>query len=227
MKKRQCIAFDIDDTLYLERDFVRSGFTEVGRWVEQQFGYSGFGALAWGLFEEGRKGDIFDVAMQRAGIPYEEQTIKKIVTIYRTHSPDIALLPDAAMCLQALHGWVSLALISDGPHESQQNKIKALCLLRAVDIVVLTEAGGRGFAKPHPRAFEEVQNRTGCRGRQCVYVADKPAKDFLAPRQLGWRTIRVRRREGLYSAVEAPEYISAETEVPDLSSVATIVQREP
>src|SRR5207302_9076607 len=30
-----CVVFDIDDTLYLERDYVRSGFRAVGTWAEQ------------------------------------------------------------------------------------------------------------------------------------------------------------------------------------------------
>ena len=29
----QVLVFDIDDTLYLERDYVRSGFGAAGRWA--------------------------------------------------------------------------------------------------------------------------------------------------------------------------------------------------
>ena len=35
------IVFDLDDTLYLERDFVRSGFAAVDRWVSDRFAISG------------------------------------------------------------------------------------------------------------------------------------------------------------------------------------------
>ena len=28
-----CVVFDIDDTLYLERDYVLSGFAAVGPWA--------------------------------------------------------------------------------------------------------------------------------------------------------------------------------------------------
>ena len=30
-------VFDIDDTLYLERDYVHSGFQAVGAWFQQEF----------------------------------------------------------------------------------------------------------------------------------------------------------------------------------------------
>ncbi|MEL7208731.1 MAG: hypothetical protein AAGK32_10970, partial [Actinomycetota bacterium] len=47
------MVFDIDDTLYLERDYVRSGFNAVGEHVESQFGTAGVGRRAWELFIEG------------------------------------------------------------------------------------------------------------------------------------------------------------------------------
>ena len=33
MRLSTCVVFDIDDTLYLERDYAFSGFEAVGRWV--------------------------------------------------------------------------------------------------------------------------------------------------------------------------------------------------
>ena len=34
------VTFDLDDTLYLERDFVRSGFAAVGAWLATERGYA-------------------------------------------------------------------------------------------------------------------------------------------------------------------------------------------
>ena len=36
------LVLDIDDTLYLERDYVRSGFKCVGEWVNDRLGLSEF-----------------------------------------------------------------------------------------------------------------------------------------------------------------------------------------
>lgn len=36
------VIFDLDDTLFLERDFVRSGFAAVGRWMARTIGISNF-----------------------------------------------------------------------------------------------------------------------------------------------------------------------------------------
>ncbi len=120
-----CIAFDLDDTLFLERDYVRSGFAAVGEWAHAQFGITGFAERAWNLFQDGIRRNIFDFALEQTSIPASSETIEKMVRVYRNHEPDIRLARDAVCCLEALRGRVGLALISDGPAESQRNKVRA------------------------------------------------------------------------------------------------------
>src|SRR5882762_4192441 len=133
-----CIAFDLDDTLFLERDYVRSGFAAVGEWAHAQFGITGFAERAWNLFQEGVSRNIFDLALEQTSLPASSKTIEKMVRVYRNHQPDIRLAQDAACCLKALHGRVRLALISDGPVESQRNKVRALALNASIDQIILT-----------------------------------------------------------------------------------------
>ena len=61
------VVFDIDDTLYLERDYVRSGFRAVGEHVARSTGVDGFSDLAFALFEQGLRGHIFDETLLRLG----------------------------------------------------------------------------------------------------------------------------------------------------------------
>jgi putative hydrolase of the HAD superfamily len=107
--------------------------------------------------------------------------------------------------------------------EAQQKKVLALGLDTAVEMVVLTGLWGQEFWKPHPRAFEYVQQQIGAPASCCVYIGDNPAKDFVAPRRLGWHTIRVRRRGGLHFEREAQAGCSADHEVHDLREAASLV----
>jgi putative hydrolase of the HAD superfamily len=200
----RCVVFDIDDTLYLERDYVQSGFAAVGRLVAERFGASGFAAKAWELFERGVRGTTFDEALRQCGASTSADEIAELVSVYRSHLPAIRLLRDAAKCLDALAGRRTLAAISDGPLESQRGKALALGLEHWCEPIVLTATLGAGRGKPHPAAFEHVQQATGFRAEQCMYVADNPAKDFQGPRSLGWRTVRIRRPLGLHFHVEEP-----------------------
>ena len=191
------IILDIDDTLYLEREYVRSGFNAVGRWARQELGIEDFGARAWAAFEAGARGKIFDEVLLACGRLPDYVLVSEMVSRYRTHSPEINLASDARKALDRWHGAVSLAAVTDGPLPSQQAKARALALYRWVPLVLFTATLGDGMGKPHPAAFELVQDGLRVQSARCVYVADNPAKDFAAPKQLGWRTVRVRRPLGL------------------------------
>ncbi|MGQ9635778.1 MAG: HAD family hydrolase, partial [Bryobacteraceae bacterium] len=61
------VAFDLDDTLYLERDYVRSGFEAVGEWAKERLGIGDFTQRAWRWFQQGRRGDIFNQVLVEIG----------------------------------------------------------------------------------------------------------------------------------------------------------------
>ncbi len=197
-KKNVCVVFDLDDTLYLERDYVRSGFRVVGEWCAERLGLEGVQEQAQALFDQGRRGDIFDAALDRLGVGRDAGTVSTMVRIYREHAPQIKLLPDAVECLARLQDRVYLGLLTDGNPVSQWAKIDALGLRDRFDTTVVTGEWGIEFSKPHVRGYRHLESQSGtCSGR-FVYVADNPSKDFLAPRTLGWNGIRVRRPAGLH-----------------------------
>ena len=195
-----CVVFDIDDTLYLERDYIRSGFVAVSRWLSAQRKVIGFFELAWKMFEIGWRGNVFDRTLECLQVPYDRELIRQLVKVYRNHRPEIVMLEDASALLVRLHGYLPLAVVSDGPMLSQRAKVEALELRTWVDPILFTDELGLDAAKPCPRAFLAVEKIVGVRGARCVYIADNPKKDFRGPKVLGWRTIRIRRAAGIYSS---------------------------
>lgn len=201
------VVLDMDDTLYIERDFARSGFAAVGALL----GDDTFAPRAWALLERGGRGDIFD------RLAPDPSRVRDMIATYRSHAPAIALAPDAARLLARA---ISCALITDGHEVTQRNKIAALGIGH-LDPVIVTDMWGQQFRKPHPRAFETVMARHGGVGADYVYVGDNPAKDFLAPRALGWRTLRIRRAGGLHEKAEpaSPDH-APDAEIASLDEVA-------
>lgn len=218
----RCVVFDVDDTLYLERDYVWSGFRAAGEWVAGAFGLRDFAERAWAEFEGGRRLDIFDRVLLSGGVEVDRAVVAQLVRRYREHLPAIRLLPDARRSLDALHGDVALAAVSDGPFASQRAKVEALGLSRWLAPMVLTAELGEGLGKPHPGAFRIVEEATGCSGPACVYVADNPSKDFAGPASLGWRTIRVRREGGLHQSL--PSGADVEIEIADLTALPALLR---
>jgi putative hydrolase of the HAD superfamily len=210
-KKNVCVVFDLDDTLYLERDYASSGFRAVGEWCIEHLKLRGVEEQTQALFDQGIRGDIFDVALDRLGIERNAGTISTMVRVYGEHTPQIQLLPDASECLARLQDLVYLALLTDGNPVSQWAKIDALGLRDRFNTIVVTGDFGIEFYKPHQRGYQCIEARFGmCCGR-FVYVADNPSKDFYAPRTLGWNAIRVRRPAGLHEHQEcAPGLVRVE-----------------
>lgn len=217
------IVLDIDDTLYLKRDYVRSGFEAVGRWAQSELGIRDFGQRAWAAFEAGLRDTIFDTVLAACGARSDDAVITALVARYRTHTPSIALAADARAALDRWFGHVDLALVTDGAVSSQHAKVRALGLERWTEVVVCSSSLGAGRDKPHPAAFELAQEQLGVDGKSCVYVADDPTRDFAGPKALGWRTVRIRRRLGLHA--DLPSGSDVDHEITSLDQLDGVLVR--
>lgn len=193
------LIFDLDDTLYPERAFAFSGFTAVAEvFADLLSGADQAAARMRQLFDTEHRPRVFNTLLAEIGLEPDPRLITAMVQAYRTHRPTIALHADADAALTRLRGRCRLGLITDGPIIMQRHKIEALGLRTRLDKIILTAEFGEGFGKPHTRAFETMAERLGTNPALCAYVADNPAKDFAAPNVLGWRTVQIRRVDGIY-----------------------------
>ncbi|HRO16375.1 MAG TPA: HAD family hydrolase [Paracoccus sp. (in: a-proteobacteria)] len=211
------IVFDLDDTLYLERDFAISGFRAVGAAMQARHGAEGFAAHCTAEFRDGRRGDIFDRALTRFNLDRAEQ-VTALVAIYRDHAPEISLCPDAARWFDR-HGG-GFGLITDGPERMQRNKIAALGLDGRIGLVIPTGQWPAGFGKPNPRAFELAQ---AAAGGPCVYVADNAAKDFVTPNRMGWLTVQLLRPERIHPCTAPDPLHEARARIADLDQLDAVI----
>ena len=231
------VAFDLDDTLYPERAFIRSGFRAVSDYLQRErlVRRPLWPDLDAG-FEAGVRDHAFDRALAAAGVTPTPPLIQTLVEIYRTHrlpgggaTPlDIRLYEDADRALADLRrAGLRLGLVSDGPLAAQQAKVRALGVETRLDDIVLTDALGPEFWKPSPRAFAEMARRLAVEPHACLYVADNPQKDFDGPAAAGWApSVRVRRPDGLYrdTRLGAAATPLAAT-LPDLSGLVAVLDR--
>ena len=189
------IVFDVDDTLYLEAEYVRSGFKAVARVVARTGAIGSAEAydFLYGCFERGVRQNTFDLLFEKVPALQSRLEVRELVQAYRAHEPGIALLPGVGELLEELRiRGVGLGLITDGALESQERKVAALGLDKIVSQAVLTDHWGRNYWKPHPRAFEHIADAWKIPAERLVYIGDNPDKDFVAPNRLGWRTVRLR-----------------------------------
>lgn len=200
-------VFDLDDTLYLEREFVESGFKAASRRLFEKTGVKNFEETASNLFQSGRRNLLIHEAMQLLGLDFKVELTNELIEIYRSHIPTISLLPDSIEFLSRARKESQLGLITGGRPETQRRKIEALRLMDTFQIVVFSGDRGENMDKPHPWSFAEFERNSNACKSQILYFADNPLKDFTVPMQLGWRITRVRREEGIYSSIEGSPQI--------------------
>jgi len=197
--KPEAVIFDLDDTLYSERSYAFSGFDAVANAFAGRLGSAGeMAALMRQLFDSAHRSRVFNEVLRQRGLGDDPAMVAAMVTAFRTHAPNIQLYADADAALTFWRAHGKTGIISDGLVIMQRAKILALSLSARVDEIILTDELGADFAKPSPKAFETLAARWGVDHGRCVYVADNPAKDFIAPNALGWRSVRVVRADGVY-----------------------------
>lgn len=221
------VIFDLDDTLFDEIDFCRSGFhaaaDHVARLSDACSTDEVFAAF-WDSFITGDCGSTFNVGLGRLGIPYDDRLMHALVQAYRTHPPKLALPAESRAVLDALKDTYTLGLLTDGYLPTQRLKVRALGIEPYFRAIMYTEELGREFWKPSPRGFEKLLELLGARPEQAVYVADNALKDFIAPNRLGMLTIQVRRPSGLYSQVSSQPDAAAQLRIDRLGDLPGVLR---
>jgi putative hydrolase of the HAD superfamily len=220
------VVFDLDDTLFSERNYVLSGFRAVAAWLERQHGVDEERAFAGleELFERGVRLNTFDVWLAAQGLA-DEVAIPDLVGVYRSHVPSIVPAPGVPELLESLNGRTRLGLVSDGYASVQRRKFEALGLAVYFDAVVFSDELGRAFWKPSPRPFEVVAEALGVDPSECVYVSDNPLKDFIGARLVGMATVRLRRPDGVYAQIEPPtEAHAPDVELPEIVALGELLE---
>jgi putative hydrolase of the HAD superfamily len=190
------LVFDLDDTLYPERQFALSGFAAAGRWAEAELGVAGLAADMARLLDGGHLGELFRLALAARLPNYTPEQLACLIEAYRNHDPQLSLFDDAAWALAHFAPQAKLGLITDGTLSMQAKKVAALGIGARFGQIIYTHAlGGRQYAKPHPRSYELVEAALAGKGDRLVYIGDNPAKDFIVPNERGWISIMVERPE--------------------------------
>ncbi|WCL53061.1 HAD family hydrolase [Gimibacter soli] len=191
MKKHPAILLDLDDTLYEEADYVRSGYRHLGEVFATEAGVPAAAITGFltGRFEaQGREG-AFDALLLEFPVLALKVTVADLVDAYRKHQPTISFYPGAREMLGRLKGRYPVAIVTDGLPLMQRNKVQALGLEQLVDAIVY--CWEEDAPKPDPAAYLKALALLGGSAESALIVGDNPAHDELAAKALGCRFVRV------------------------------------
>lgn len=185
------VIFDLDDTLYNEKQYIRSGF----RAIQEYLDIPDAADELWSCFEKNEP--AIDSYLKKIGrIDLKDECLK----VYREHKPEIDLRADVVQQLEMLRAkGIKIGIITDGRPIGQRNKIQSLGLETLVDDIIITdELGGEQFRKPCDIAFRIMQRRWRVPFEQLIYIGDNIHKDLQAPKQLGMQWAIVKNKDSLY-----------------------------
>jgi putative hydrolase of the HAD superfamily len=211
------ILLDLDDTLYDEASYMRSGFAAVAAAIAGMSGYASSSVLAVLLDVERRdgRGHVFDSALAAFGMAAEPEFVQHLVTLYRSHRPRIALHPGARDLLARLRERSCTAIVTDGLPMMQRRKTEALDLEGAVDAVVYSWE--LQAPKPAPESFLHALTRIGASPAEAVVVGDNPYHDMVAAHAIGAKSIRV--RSGRFASMAAPPGGEPDLEIAEIGAL--------
>lgn len=218
----KAVVFDLDDTLYNQKDYIYSGLTVLDNWVKSKFKVNGFYDQAKRLFETGEKDFIFNKTLELMNIPFDEKLIQGMKKQYESHIPQISLLDDAKWILSNLANDIKIGIISDGDIEIQANKVRVLRLNERFHSVILSDRFGRNHWKPSPIPYKHVCMAMNVSHQECVYIGSDILKDFITAKRLGWKTVHINRRNPVYSSITVSEEYMAHYQIDNLKKLSTI-----
>lgn len=187
------VIFDLDNTLYSEMSYVKSGFMEVSDYLSNRYKLDCdmvFEKMIHIFNVEGR-GKVFNILLKDLNLS-EKENVLNLVYIYRFHAPKISLYADVLDTLTRLKAEnYKLGIISDGKAIVQKNKIDALNLNKIFDVIILTDALGPDFWKPSIVPYQIALDLLNSNPNESCYIGDDSFKDFLGPKSLNIKTIQV------------------------------------
>lgn len=223
--KLQAVLFDLDDTLYVEAEFFRSGFGAIARTLAAA-GHGDAAALAAQIYDihwhENRE-RVFNVAAERLG--FSPELIPQLVREFRDHVPELSLAAEVRILLAELRGRYALGCVSDGHAAVQRGKLAALGVELLLDAVVVSDELGRDAWKPDPRPFWECCRRLGAAPQQSVFVGDNPERDVRGALAAGMISVRLRRPEGYFSRTLAAPSDTPHFEIHSLAELPGLLHQ--
>lgn len=223
--KIKVVVFDLDDTLFSEIEYVKSGFIAVAKYFENKFNLDSnilYNFMVKELEENGR-GKIFD-SMLKAFDTYSKKNVEKAILVYRTHKPNIVLPQESIEVLKYYSSLkIPLYIVTDGNKIVQNNKIEALGVRKYIKKDFITHRYGLKSSKPSTYCFEKIAKLEKLDYKDIVYIGDNPNKDFVNIKKLGFRTIRI--KQGIFMSLKKTKEYEAEIDIKSLIELKKIIYK--
>jgi len=211
----RAVCFDLDGTLFDDRQYVRAGLLHAGDKLESIADIDLSAELLEAYFDRGIREGTFDTVLAEHDV--SQMYVPKLVEAYHENDADLTPFPGVAETLATLADDYNLALITGG--HNGMDKLRRLDLGGYFDTVIVTSE--EPYTKRDPQPFEAVLDALGATTGESVYVGDRPGHEFFQPNRLGMGTIRV--KTGQYAGVDATGQAEPDVTIPTVRKLPELL----
>ena len=180
ISKNSVWVFDLDDTLYKERDYQISGYNFIALLIQRLYQQDVTLIIKQAIKD---KTDVLQSICNYLNLPLSVKD--SLLWQYRNHIPKLILDDETKNTLFHIEkNSLAIAILTDGRSVSQRAKIASLGLSH-YDLYISEEWGKD---KPDDKRFLAIMDKYPS-ADSFIYAGDNIKKDFLTPNKLGWITI--------------------------------------
>lgn len=177
----KAIVFDLDDTLIPHKAWIMAKVRHVARKFITE-NVDAFIEYAHFLLNEGGASHLYDNLCEEFCIRAPK---KELIDAHRDFVPEtLESYPEALSILSQFRGSYRLALLTDNPVKSQNQKLELFKAKQLFDSIILTNA--YNLQKPDPLAFFRVVDELGVSPSEVVMVGDNYHRDILGALNAGF-----------------------------------------
>ncbi len=179
---RKAVIFDLDGTLYNERDYLSAAWLGIGKDLEKKQGISHMVVNQFLEDEFILHGHpaLFNKLITAFGLPAEYMSEALVILRNVEITGKINCYPEMTRCLEWLIGeGRQLFIVTNGNVIQQKNKIKNIefgTLLNHIDVIYANEIA----PKPDPAAFLFLQKKYQLLKREVLMVGDSPTDESFS-----------------------------------------------
>jgi len=213
----KAVVFDLDDTLYDELDYIRSGLRIVAEYLTERFNWS-LNDLNRQLLQslEVSRNHVVDRVLTQKGV-WSECLMRDCDKVYREHIPNIRLSHHTKRLLKRISKDYALFVVTAGDVEVQKNKLDVLGLSMSSNFegFYSIDKSASDYHKSLQSSIKSIANLTACRYENMVYISNQYNEDFSIIQELGIITIILQDSTAdinLFENIEPADYSAASLE---------------
>ncbi len=219
------IAFDLDNTLYNHKQYIKSAYNDIAKFVANKHSLNKENYYKWIFQRWKEKGSsynkIFKESYKYFNLKNFNKDINRILNIYHNNrNADLKLYEGIVDLLYQFNKEYKLILITDGHVNTQKYKIDKLKIRKYFNSIYISGEFGDEFYKPSTKMFIKCMEDYNIKSENMIYIGDNPNLDYPPCKKLDIKFIRL--KAGEYSNIDIDDSVK-EVDLKNLNYIFKLV----